>query len=215
MADPTSPSPPADDLQIYWDARARRFGRRAVIDLRHTDGEYEALTRRQWEQQLLPHLRPLLHGDELLAIDYGCGPGRLTRSLASAICDGQAVGLDPTEPLLALAPPAPGVRYEPLREGRCSLPDHAADVVFVCLVLGGLRDRALDDALREIERLLRPGGLLFAVESTSDFPNPAHWTYRSVAEYQRLLPFIDLRHLGDYEDLGERMAVMAGRSKRV
>src|SRR5205085_12208971 len=131
-----------------------------------------------------PYLRPLLRGDESLAVDYGCGPGRLTGYLASAICGGQAVGLDPTEPLLALAPPGAGVRYEPPRNGRCSLADGAADVVLVCLVLGGLRDRGLDDALREIQRLLRPGGLLFAVESTSDFPSPAHWPYRTVGEYQ-------------------------------
>jgi SAM-dependent methyltransferase len=207
------------DVQSYWDSRAKRFGRRAVIDLRHSDAEYEALTRRQWEQHLLPRLRKLLRGDEALAVDFGCGPGRLTAHLAEAMpaaaaaAGSRAVGLDPTQTLLALAPPSPHVSYQAIRAGRSGLNDHCADVVFVCLVLGGLRDGPLDEAVREIRRLLRPGGLLFIVESTSDLPNPEHWTYRTVEEYRRLLDFINLRHVGDYEDLGERMAIMAGRRR--
>ena len=203
------------DVQSYWNARAARFGRRAVMDLRYGDADYDAVTHRQWDQQLLPRLQPLLNGDDALAIDYGCGPGRLTAHLAAAMpaaVGGRAIGLDPTPALLALAPQSAQVSYEQIREGRCSLSDHCADVVFICLVLGGLRDQPLHDALREIRRLLRPGGLLFLTESTSDFPNPAHWTYRTVDEYVQLIDFADLRHIADYEDLGERMAIMAGRS---
>jgi SAM-dependent methyltransferase len=193
----------------FWEERSRRYGRRAVLDLRRTDAEYETLSQEQWGR-ILPHLTRSLDGSEKLAVDFGCGAGRLTALLARTI-GGRAVGVDPTANLLALAPSSADTRFEPLTLGRCTLPDGVADLVFIYVVLGGLRDEILQAAVDEIRRLLRPGGLLFLVESTSDHPDAPHWTYRNVSTYQCLLDFAPLSHLCDYEELGERMTLMAGR----
>lgn len=199
--------PPAPDN--FWEQRSRRYGRRAVLDLRRTDAEYDSLSQEQWHR-ILPHLTRSLDGSEKLAVDFGCGAGRLTAMLARAI-GGHAVGVDPTANLLALAPSSTDTRFEPLILGRCALPDGSADVVFIYVVLGGLRGNALQVAVDEIQRLLRPGGLLFLVESTSDHPDAPHWTYRNVSAYQQVLDFAPLSHFCDYEELGERMTLMAGR----
>jgi hypothetical protein len=60
--------------------------------------------------------------------------------------------------------------------------------------------------------VLRPGGLVFLVENTSDGSGNAFWAFRSVAEYQRLFRPVSLEHVHDYHDLGERISVLTGRS---
>jgi SAM-dependent methyltransferase len=200
-----------DDLRAYWEQRAARHGRRSVLNLGHPAPAFDAVTARQ-RALLLPALAAELRGDERLVLDFGCGPGRFTPDLA-ALVRGRALGVDPVQSLLELAPAAAGVSYARLAEDRIPLDDAAADVVFVCLVLGGLlRDPALPRWIAELARVLRPGGLLFLVENTSAKPDGATWGFRPVQHWQALCAFAALRHVADYEDLGETISVLAGRS---
>ena len=57
----------------------------------------------------------------------------------------------------------------------------------------------------------RPGGLLFLVENTSEGKGSPRWRFRREEDYRRLFPAIDLAHLYDYFDVGERISVLAGR----
>jgi ubiquinone/menaquinone biosynthesis C-methylase UbiE len=194
------------DLIRYWEQRARAHGRRAVLNISYSDEEYEAVTRMQ-ERELFPHLRAALHGSEEVVLDLGCGPGRFTPSLASII-GGTAVGVDPIQAFLDAAPWSPFVEYRRSSGRDIPMPDASVDVVWCCLVLGGIRD--LDQTVSEIRRVARPGCLLFVVENTTETDDRAHWFYRSVAEYQRAFG-VPLRHVHDYEDQGERISVMVGR----
>ena len=65
----------------------------------------------------------------------------------------------------------------------------------------------------EAARILRLGGLLFLVENTSSNPASEHWVFKSVADYRAMFPSVDLEHLHDYVDLGERISVLAGRRR--
>jgi SAM-dependent methyltransferase len=194
----------------YWEQRAARFGRRAVLNLSHAEEELGAVTDFQ-KREIYPCFRQLLRGDEQVVLDFGCGPGRFTGDLAELIA-GSAIGVDPIRRFLELAPKHNHVEYRTITAGTLPLPDMSVDVIWVCLVLGGIVDPLLlDRTVAELERVLKSGGLLFVVENTAEQPAASYWVYRSVAEYVRMFPFAQLAHLRDYWDLGERISVMAGR----
>jgi len=195
----------------YWEWRARRFGIRAVLNLGHADGDVQRITEFQ-KRELFPYLTDALRGDERLLVDFGCGPGRFTVDLASLI-GGQVLGVDIVERFLDTAPRSSQVTYQHMVEGRVDLPDGCADVIWVCLVLGGIQDPTLDHTVREIIRILKFGGLLFLVENTSSQPDAEHWTFRTIEAYRAMFSTVALRHVHDYTDLGERISVMVGRKQ--
>lgn len=201
-----------DPSRRYWTKRALRHGERSVLNLGHKAAEGDAVTAQQREK-LFPVLRSLLRGDEQVVLDYGCGPGRFTPALAEVI-HGRAVGVDPTEPLIALAPRAKDVEYHVLSGERIPLPDNSADVLWLCLVLCCIVDDAeLDLAVAELGRVLKPGGLVFVVENTSARPDLPHIRFRTVERYTSLFPWAELRPVDGYLDLGEQISVLAGRAR--
>lgn len=193
----------------YWERRARKHGARSVLNLHHGEEEIETVTRRQLEI-LLPLLRSQLRGDERVALDFGCGTGRFSGALADTI-SGSILAVDPVEHLLHLAPPHPQVAYRRM-DRVIPMETARADLVWICLVLGTIVDaRVLQAAGAEIERVLRPGGLLFLVENTAAKPDISHFRFRSEQEYIDMWPAIAMRPIGHYEDAGERISVVAGR----
>lgn len=193
----------------YWEERVRRYGRRSVLHIGYSEREYDELTSRQ-RAELLPHFTGCLRGDERLALDLGCGPGRFTADLARAI-GGRAIGVDIIAELLAMAPRSAAVEYRLMPEGEIPLEDASVDVVWICVVLGGLSETTLARTVREIGRVLKDGGLLFVVENTSDKPSSRYWSFRRPEQYAALFPFAPLTPLHRYTDFGERFTVMAAR----
>lgn len=193
----------------YWKQRADRYGERSVVNLAHPESSLPTVTAVQ-KACLLPILTAQLKGHESIALDLGCGPGRFTRDLATLL-RGQAFGVDPIEHLIALAPSDPDVTYYVSEAGCIPLADDSVDLVWICLVLGGITDaNYLVQTVAEVDRVLRPNGLVFLVENTAATPNNPHWHYRSVREYQDLFGQLQLRHLADYLDVQERISVMVG-----
>lgn len=123
-------------------------------------------------------------GDRIL--DVGCGTATLTLKLWRAAPEAQIVGLDGDPRVLAIArkkAAREGARIE-LREGlatRLPFPDGAFDHVVTSLVLHHL---TLDDkrtALREMHRVLRPGGTLHVM----DISTPQTAAQRAMATIMR------------------------------
>jgi len=208
--EPPSNSQNNDQLN-YWERRSRKHGIRAVINLDHPQSDFDAITEYQ-KRILYPLFRAELSGNEVNILDLGCGPGRFTVDLAR-IVGGNAIGLDPIKTLLDLAQPEKGVEYMLGDATDIPLPANSMDVIWVCLVLGVIDDQQIRAAAREIERVLRQSGLLFFAECTSNLPRRPHMTYRSVVQYKRLFPAMQLRCLGGYDDLGQTISVFAGRKK--
>jgi SAM-dependent methyltransferase len=102
---------------------------------------------------LLPHLDA---GMELL--DMGCGPGSITRDLASHVRS--VVGIDASRAAIAAAQSTAGptVRFVVADAHRLPFADASFDVVYAHQVLQHLGDPV--DALREARRVLRSGGLV-------------------------------------------------------
>ena len=195
----------------YWDTRARQFGRRAVYNIGHPPEELGAVDRLQ-KAVLFPILRNNLTGTERTVLDLGCGVGRFSGDLAETIV-ADVIAVDVSRELLALAPSNPRVRYVLSSATRVPFPDESFDLVWVCLLLGALRRSQLDEAAREIERVSKRAGLLFLVENTTPKPDGPTWAFRGPEEYLRLFPGFDLRHVTDYEDLGETISVLVGRRR--
>ncbi len=135
--------------------------------LPHWDGEiytkyassfYDLVTRvTGWRGQLARHALEGLNGKEVL--DVGCGTGFLVHLLQEAGFD--AVGVDPSKGMLEAAIKTyPQLRESVFEAGAERLPfiDNNFDVVIASGSLVHVPE--IEDAAREMIRVLRPGGLL-------------------------------------------------------
>ena len=107
---------------------------------------------------LLPYLRP-----GMAVIDCGCGPGSITVGLAEIVAPGQVVGLDieprqlETARRLAAERGASTLRFEAGSVYELPFADASFDVAVAHFVIEHVREPIR--ALREIRRVLKPGGI--------------------------------------------------------
>lgn len=195
-----------------WKKRAKQFGPRAVLNIGHSDEEIEAVTEMQ-KKKIFPFLKQVLTGRENTILDFGCGTGRFTYDLAELI-NGNAIGVDPIHDFLEMAPKSEVVEYRLMEESHIPVTDKSVDVVWICLVLGGIvEENVLNKIVSEIDRVLAYGGKVALIENTTNIKDGDYWKFRSVAFYQSLFNFAELRHSSDYDDLGEKISIMVGRKR--
>ena len=193
-----------------WKRRAKKYGPRAALNIGHSNEEIGAVTEMQREK-IFPSLKHALTGCEETILDLGCGPGRFTPDLAELI-QGNAIGVDPIQRFLDMAPKQKNVQYKLMEESSIPVIDNSIDVVWICLVLGGIIEKhVLQEIVSEVDRILKDGGLIALIENTTDINDGKYWKFRSVEFYQSLFGFAELKHQSDYYDLGERISIMVGR----
>lgn len=136
----------------------------------YTHGHHESVLRsHKWRtaENSAAYLLPRLTSGQRL-LDVGCGPGTITLDLASRVAPGEVVGIDSSEDVVAEARRAAedagsGVRFEVGDIYGLDFEDDAFDVVHAHQVLQHLTDPVA--ALRELRRVLRPGGVLAVRDS--------------------------------------------------
>ncbi len=102
-------------------------------------------------------------------LDAGCGTGTLSRWMARERAF-SVVSIDASEKMLANASPEDGVEYSKREVSNTGFADGSFDGVLCSSVLEYIP--AIDGALKEFHRLLKPGGVLLA-----SVPNSA-WSVR-------------------------------------
>jgi SAM-dependent methyltransferase len=125
------------------------------------------------------------------ALDFGCGPGRLTRALASRF--DSVVGLDISEPLIAearrLNADVPGCEFRVTVAGDLApLADGSFDLVYSNIVLQHQPNHRIIRAyLAEFVRIARPGGLIvFQLPTRIPLRNRLQPRRRAYAALRRL-----------------------------
>lgn len=125
------------------------------------------------------------------ALDVGCGPGYLLRDLAlTAGKDGRAIGIDISEPMLALArrrcAGLAGVRIETADATALPVADASADLICGLQIYAYVRE--FDAALAEARRALKPGGRIAILDT--DFDSVV-WESRNRERMRRVLKAYD------------------------
>jgi demethylmenaquinone methyltransferase/2-methoxy-6-polyprenyl-1,4-benzoquinol methylase len=149
-------------------------------------GRYDALNavmtaglHHRWRERAADRAE-LTPGDS--ALDVCCGTGDLALELVSRVTpDGRVVGCDFSEPMLdlarekAAARSAGGVRFEWADALQLPYDGERFDAVSVGFGVRNLAD--LDRGLREMARVLKPGGRLVILEITQPTRPPLSWFF--------------------------------------
>jgi len=162
------------------------------IGVRFSGKFLELARRHMWRAESVPLLLRYLDikpGQRI--VDVGCGTGHLTRLVAQGLEGrGEVVGIDRNEQLLRqgrkLAREAGLQRLVSFREDdvtKMKLDDDFADRVICQTVMWTMRDPR--DALREMIRICKPGGMVGTVEASTDSINIFYPDDPRLTELQR------------------------------
>ncbi len=112
----------------------------------------------EWGMEVLERLE--LRGDEV-AVDAGCGSGRVTEQLIERLPDGRVIAVDGSEAMVEKAKERLGDRAEYLVSDLVELElGEPVDLVFSTATFHWIPDH--DRLFRQMRRVLRPGGRLTA-----------------------------------------------------
>jgi ubiquinone/menaquinone biosynthesis C-methylase UbiE len=127
-------------------------------------------------------------GPDDIVVDVGCGPGAAARHAARR--GARVTGVDPAAVMLRVARAltrSSNVRYVEGSAEAIPLPDDFATVLWSIATVHHWRD--IDEGLREVRRVLRPGGRFVAIERLTQ-PDAAGiashgWTAEQAGEFTR------------------------------
>lgn len=181
---------------------------------RYTHGHHETLLvtygRRTADEAaafLLPHLSP---GSRI--VDVGCGPGSITAGLAAAVAPGDVIGIDESLTSIARAREEHrGLENLSFVVGsayQVPVSDAAVDIAYAHQVLQHLARPAA--ALREMGRVLRPGGLVAVRDA--DYGTMIHWPHEPMIDRWLELYHATQRHHGGEPDAGRRLLAWIGQT---
>lgn len=139
---------------------------------------------------LLPHLRP-----GMKVLDFGCGPGTISVGLAKAVAPGELHGVDIEAPQIAMAQAAAqagghgNARFQVGDVTNLPFADNTFDVVHGHAVLMHVPNLA--QALAEVKRVLKPGGIVSTRDSVLSShlfePDPQGQLKRATDTFAKLL----------------------------
>lgn len=129
-------------------------------------------------------------------IDLGCGTGLFSRQLSSRFPESQVTGVDIAEGMISWCQ-SQSQQEEYVCADALSLPfpDHSADLIFSNLAIQWVYD--LDTLFAELNRVLKPEGLLLFTTLGPDTLTELKQSFAQVDHRQHVNDFIDMHHVGD------------------
>jgi ubiquinone/menaquinone biosynthesis C-methylase UbiE len=102
------------------------------------------------------------------ALDYGCGAGRSTRFLKSL--GFETIGLDISKDMIREAEKRDSSgKYEQIKSGLIPYPSDSFDFIFSSIVFLEIPTlKEMEKILRDMRRVLRPGGVVIIIDSTPE-----------------------------------------------
>jgi SAM-dependent methyltransferase len=151
-------------------------GQHYELDADHYFQHHDLEGKAQGARAMMTRAEQLTEGKGKI-LDIGAGRGELLRAACEA--GWSAVGIEPSASFAEYAARYSGaeIKREPLEQ--CNFPDAIFDVVVLSAVLEHVYNP--DEIIKEIARILRPGGALFL-----DVPNEQGLYFRVGNLYQRL-----------------------------
>ncbi|UEG49472.1 class I SAM-dependent methyltransferase [Ferruginibacter lapsinanis] len=200
----------------YWRDRASKFGNKSVVNMSYSESEAEKITQLQ-KDSIFPIVSKYLAGttEQIMLLDFGCGPGRFTKDL-SVLVKGKAVGIDPVPSFIQAAKESDhhsGNEYVVVDDYTIPFPDKTFNVLWVCLVLGGISEKNLVTVVSELKRVSKDNAILVLTENTTNQKNNEHWFYRSADYYKQLFADFSLTVENSYNELTENITILAGVKK--
>lgn len=160
--------------------------RRVQLAFSKAAGTYDAAAeiQRQVVAQLLARLPA---GEAATVLDLGCGTGLAFAGLAARYPGARLIGLDFSEAMLRRAPGSPGLRKIAGNATSLPLAEASADLAFSSLTYQWC---ALDAALAEARRVLRPGGVLAFSTLTGATFGELRTAFAGLDEAPHVLPLL-------------------------
>jgi len=163
-----TPQQQLERMRQEWDERARENARHYVAtgQAEWTDEEFSQSGERAVAEQILNDMTNICQGTDprdMKVLEIGCGAGRITGALAKLF--GEIYAVDISGEMVAQAKRAlshlPNVRiYQNNGADLAVLGDVRIDFAFSCIVFQHIPSRdVIENYVREVHRLLRPGGL--------------------------------------------------------
>lgn len=195
-------------MSEVWNALARDYGRRCVLDLNITDDEVDKITKEQ-AHYVIPLLKRQITGADKTCLDYGCGAGRWTKRLSRLF--NVVMGYDPSTGLLDLAERGTDTFTSTVPKTK------TFNVIFNWVVLGGIDDDELVPTVHSMIALLAPNGLLFFADHMKHPGRETWWRFRSMPFYSKLFADVGLplRRIGECRQLQHSVTIMAGRKRNI
>ena len=130
-------------------------------------------------------------------LDVGCGSGWATRLMAEKACDGRVVGIDIADEMIRLARESstPFVKVEFQMASAEKLPFNDAEFTHAFSMESLYYNADITGALREIKRVLGPGGLFVTVVDLYQENLPSHQWVDQLNVPVQLLSIVDYRSL--------------------
>lgn len=169
---PMRKAPPLEDqlekMREDWDSRARENARYYIAtgQEKWTDEEFFASGVQTVEEEILTDMTNICQGKdpaEMRVLEIGCGAGRVTRALAGVFGEVHAVDVsgEMVERARAALEAVPHAHvYQNNGMDLSVVPELPFDFAFSVIVFQHIPSRQIvENYVREVHRLLRPGGL--------------------------------------------------------
>ena len=129
-------------------------------------------------------------------VDLGCGTGVFTRQLSERFPAAEVTGVDIAEGMIEWCKQQSSAeQYVCANALALPFEDNSVDLIFSNLTIQWVEN--LQDLFNELNRVLKPEGLLLFTTLGPDTLNELKQSFAQVDQYQHVNDFIDMHHVGD------------------